>query len=98
MARAVGRTDVPGTRFIHATAMIAYLTPPYLTAIAFVYLFSPNAGLVNRFLRDGLGLGQLTWSVDSMAGLVLLRSLIGWIDLRTLVMTKGTGDDKRHTV
>ena len=49
MAWAVSRTDVPGKPFIHATAMIAYLTPPYLTAIAFVNLFSPNAGLVNRW-------------------------------------------------
>ena len=35
MAWAVSRTDVPAKPFIHATATIAYLTPPYLTAIAF---------------------------------------------------------------
>jgi iron(III) transport system permease protein len=75
MAWAVGRTDVPGRRFIQATAMIAYLTPPYLTAIAFVNLFSPNAGLVNRWLRDVAGLPQLTFNVHSMAGLVLVTVL-----------------------
>ena len=44
LAWAVSRTDVPARRFVHVTALIAYLTPPYLTAIAFVNLFSPNAG------------------------------------------------------
>lgn len=43
MAWAVGRTDVPVKRFVHLTAVIAYITPPYLTAIAFVNLLGPNA-------------------------------------------------------
>jgi len=37
-----------------------------------VNLFSPNAGLVNRFVRDVLGLDALTFNVFSMAGLVLV--------------------------
>ena len=55
LAWAVSRTNVPAKRFIHLTAVVSYLTPPYLTAIAFVNLFSPKAGLVNRFVRDVLG-------------------------------------------
>src|SRR5204863_4483530 len=35
LAWAVSRTNVPGKTFLHLTAMIAYLTPPFLTAIAF---------------------------------------------------------------
>ncbi len=72
LAWAVSRTDVPGKRFLHVTATVAYLTPPFLTAIAFVNLFSPNAGLFNRFVRDVLGLPWLTFDVFSMAGLVLV--------------------------
>src|SRR5262245_65737657 len=53
LAWAVSRTDAPAKPFIHATATIAYLTPPYLTAIAFVNLFSPNAGPVNPATPDG---------------------------------------------
>jgi iron(III) transport system permease protein len=74
LAWAVSRTDVPARRFVHVTALIAYLTPPYLTAIAFVNLFSPNAGLVNRLLRDVLGV-PLTFNVFSMSGLVLVTTL-----------------------
>jgi iron(III) transport system permease protein len=72
LAWAASRTDVPGKRFIHLTATVAYVTPPFLTAIAFVYLFSPNAGLVNRFVRDVLGWPALTFNVFSMPGLVLV--------------------------
>lgn len=75
MAWAVGRTDVPAKKFIHLTAVIAYVTPPYLTAIAFVYLYSPNAGLLNRFAREALSAPALTWNVHSMSGLVLVTVL-----------------------
>ena len=75
LAWAVSRTDVPARRFVHVTALIAYLTPPYLTAIAFVNLFSPNAGLVNRVVRDVLGVPALTFNVFSMSGLVLVTTL-----------------------
>ena len=72
LAWAVSRTNAPARRFIHLTAVVSYLTPPFLTAIAFVNLFSPNAGLVNRFVRDVLGMPVLTFNVFSMAGLVLV--------------------------
>ena len=72
LAWAAARTNAPARRFVHLTAVIAYVTPPYLTAIAFVNLFSPNAGLVNRFVRDELGMPALTFNVFSMSGLVLV--------------------------
>src|SRR5262245_52305914 len=72
LAWAVSRTDIPARRFVHVTALIAYRTPPYLTAIAFVNLFSPNAGLVNRLMRDVVGVPALTFNIFSMAGLVLV--------------------------
>jgi iron(III) transport system permease protein len=72
LAWAVSRTNAPAKRFLHLTAVVAYVTPPFLTAIAFVNLLSPNAGLVNRFVRDVLDLPWLTFNVFSMAGLVLV--------------------------
>src|SRR3989441_3762090 len=72
LAWAVSRTNTPAKRFVYLTAIVAYVTPPFLTAIAFVNLFSPNAGLVNRFVRDVLGAPGLTFNVFSMAGLVLV--------------------------
>jgi iron(III) transport system permease protein len=75
LAWAVSRTDVPGKTLIQFTASLSYLSPPFLTAIAFVYLFSPNAGLINVFLRDIAGLPWLTFNIFSMTGLVLVTVL-----------------------
>ena len=72
LAWTVSRTNAPAKTFLHLTAVVAYVTPPFLTAIAFVNLFSPNAGLVNRLVRDVLGAPWLTLNVFSMAGLVLV--------------------------
>jgi iron(III) transport system permease protein len=75
LAWAVSRTNVPGKRLIQITATLAYLSPPFLTAIAFVNLFSPNAGLLNVFVRDVLGAPWLTFNIFSMKGLVLVTVL-----------------------
>src|SRR5262245_35813742 len=72
LAWAVSRTNVPWKPLITATASLAYLSPPFLTAIAFVNLWGPNAGLVNKFMRDVVGLPWLTCDIFSMAGLVLV--------------------------
>jgi iron(III) transport system permease protein len=72
LAWGVSRTDVPGKALIKVTATLSYLSPPFLTAIAFVYLFSPNAGLINVLVRDVAGLPWLTFNIFSMTGLVLV--------------------------
>jgi len=75
LAWAVARTDVPGKPLMQLTASLSYLSPPFLTAIAFVYLFSPNAGLSNVLMRDVLGLPWLTFNIFSMPGLVIVTVL-----------------------
>jgi iron(III) transport system permease protein len=72
LAWAVARTDVPAKPLLQLTATLSYLSPPFLTAIAFTYLFSPNAGLINVLLRDVAGLPWLTFNIFSMPGLVLV--------------------------
>jgi iron(III) transport system permease protein len=75
MAWAVSRTNVPGPALFRITAMLSYLSPPFLTAIAYVNLFSPNAGLINVLLRDVAGAPWLTFNIFSMSGLVLVTVL-----------------------
>jgi iron(III) transport system permease protein len=72
LAWAVSRTNVPCKPLLQATATLSYLSPPFLTAIAFTYLFSPNAGLINVLMRDVFGLPWLTFNIFSMSGLVLV--------------------------
>lgn len=75
LAWAVSRTNVPAKGFIKFTATASYLSPAFLTAIAYVNLFSPNAGLVNTLVRDVLGMPWATFNIFSMTGLVLVTSL-----------------------
>lgn len=75
LAWAVSRTNVPGKPFIRVTATLSYLSPPFLTAIAFVNLFSPNAGLINHLMREAFGVSWLTFNIFSMKGLVLVTVL-----------------------
>ncbi len=74
LAWAVSRTNVPGKPLIRATATLSYLSPPFLTAIAFVNLFSPNSGLINILLRE-IDASWLTFNIFSMKGLVLVTVL-----------------------
>src|SRR6185312_3476559 len=75
LAWAVARTNLPFKGFVRFTASLSYLSPPFLTAIAFVNLFSPNAGLINAFLRDVVGAPWLVFNIFSMTGLVLVTVL-----------------------
>lgn len=75
LAWAVTRTNVPGKKFIFATATLSYLSPAFLMAIAYVSLFSPNAGIVNRFLIDTLGAPWLTVNIFTMSGLIFVTVL-----------------------
>ena len=72
LAWAVARTNVPGKALIRLTATLSYLSPPFLTAIAFVNLFGPNAGVINKLIHEVLGLPWLTFNIFTMTGLVLV--------------------------
>lgn len=75
LAWAVSRTNVPGKPLIQFTSTLSYLSPPFLTAIAFVNLFSPNAGIVNVFFRDVMGLPEVGFNIFTMSGLVFVTVL-----------------------
>lgn len=75
MAWLVSRTDMPGRRAVWTLVNVAYATPPFLTAIAYVMLLGPNAGLVNRALRAALGLAAPPFDIFSVGGLVFVITL-----------------------
>ncbi len=74
LAWATSRTDLPLKGFVRLTASVAYITPPFLSAIAYVNLFGPNAGIVNQFARDVLGIGTL-FNIFSLQGLIVVTAL-----------------------
>jgi iron(III) transport system permease protein len=75
MAWLVGRTDMPGRRAVWTLVNVAYTTPPFLTAIAYVMLLGPNAGLINRALRAVFGLAEPLFNIFTMGGMVFVITL-----------------------
>src|SRR5262245_13784163 len=73
LAVLVARTDMPLKRFARMTAILAFVSPPWLTAMAYVYLASPNAGFLNQILDQVLGLKL--FNVQSMGGMIFVTAL-----------------------
>jgi iron(III) transport system permease protein len=72
LAWAAARSNVPLRRVIHALVALSYITPPYLTALAYIILLGPDAGYFNRLLRWGLGLEAGPFNVFSMGGIIFV--------------------------
>ena len=51
LAWATARSDMPLRKVVHALVALSYITPPYLTALAYIILLGPDAGQFNRLLR-----------------------------------------------
>ena len=51
LAWAAARTNMPFRRSLQALVALSYITPPYLTAIAYIILLGPDAGYFNRMLQ-----------------------------------------------
>jgi len=69
----VTRTDIPGKPWLRLCTVLAFVSPPWLTAIAYVFLASPNAGLINVVL-NGL-VGVKPFNVQSMTGMIFVSGL-----------------------
>ncbi|MHB0870538.1 MAG: ABC transporter permease [Chloroflexota bacterium] len=74
MAWAVGRTNMPAKGVVRMLAYISYMTPPFLTAIAYVSLLSPNAGMINRLIVTLTGAGQGPFNIFSLWGMIFVTS------------------------
>lgn len=70
LAWLVERTDIPGARVIRTTVLMGLAIPPFMLAIAYLLMFSPEIGLVNRLLGSVLVL-----NVYSLPGMVIVQGL-----------------------
>jgi iron(III) transport system permease protein len=72
LAWATARTDVPFRRTVHALVALTYITPPYLTAIAYIILLGPDAGYFNRALQALFGLSRGPIDIFSLGGVIFV--------------------------
>ena len=75
LAWATARSDMPLRPLIQALVALAYVTPPYLTALAYIILLGPEAGYINRLLRWLLGFETGPLNVFSMGGIIFVIGL-----------------------
>ena len=87
MAWLVARTDLPGRRIIRIMVTASFVTPPFLGAIAYEILASPNSGLVNILYRKLFDLdpSQSLVNIYSFGGLVFVIACFTFPFVFTLV-------------
>eukprot|EP01037_Dinobryon_pediforme_P002155 gene2155-2192_t len=72
LAWAVARSDMPGRQVIHLLVALSYITPPYLTALAYIMLLGPDAGMINRLLRAVFGFSSGPLNIFTMNGVIFV--------------------------
>lgn len=72
LAWATARTDVPLRRLVQTLVAVAYIMPPYLTAIAYIILLGPDAGYFNRILQTLTGTTRGPLNIFSMGGVIFV--------------------------
>ncbi len=72
LAWLIGRTDLIGKKFFRSLFVITYMVPPYVGAMAWLRLLNPNAGTLNVFLRQLLGISSQVGPLNiySVGGLI----------------------------
>ncbi len=71
----VARTDAPFRRVIRTTVTAAYIAPPFLLAIAYVILASPNTGALNTLVVSLFGVERGPFNAYTLPALVFVTSL-----------------------
>jgi iron(III) transport system permease protein len=70
----VARTDTPLKGLIEIAALLPFITPPLIGAVAWALLAAPRTGLINVLARQA-GAGAPVLNIYSMGGLIFVMSL-----------------------
>jgi iron(III) transport system permease protein len=75
IAWGVSRTDMPGKGLVRLLVLGAFITPPYLGAIAWILLAGPNAGWLNRLYQAMTGASEGLLNIYSFPGLTFIIAI-----------------------
>jgi iron(III) transport system permease protein len=70
----VARTDTPLKGLIEIAALLPFITPPLIGAVAWALLAAPRTGLINVLARQ-MGAAAPVLNIYSMSGLIFVMSL-----------------------
>lgn len=68
----VERTDLPGKSLLFTLMSVGLLIPGFASAMGWLFLMHPQIGLVNRWLKEGLGLTEAPFDISTVFGM-------GWV-------------------
>lgn len=74
LAWIVVRTDTPCRGLLEVSALVPFICPPFIGALAWTLLGSPNSGLLNQWAQALLGVPRLV-NMYSLGGMVLVIGL-----------------------
>lgn len=74
LAWAVVRTDMPGRGIVEVAAIVPFISTPFIGALAWILLGSPQVGLVNQFWQFLGGTGALV-NIYSIGGIIFVIAL-----------------------
>ena len=77
LAWIVARTDVRRAGLIEVMAVVPFLLTPFLGALAWVLLASPERGILNVYLMALLGLAGPPFNIYSYGGIIWVLGQIG---------------------
>ncbi|MGV7223004.1 MAG: ABC transporter permease, partial [Nitrospinales bacterium] len=78
MAWAVSRTDIPLKNFIRNFTTVSMVTPPFLGAIAWVFLLGPGAGKFNLLFRFLFNTDATLFNIFSLGGITFVISMYAY--------------------
>jgi iron(III) transport system permease protein len=70
VAWVVERTDAPGGELFHSLALLSFAVPGLLTAMAWIFVLSPNIGWLNTGLKNYLGFSSSPINIYTIAGMI----------------------------
>jgi iron(III) transport system permease protein len=74
IAWAVSRTNMPAKGLVRVLVGVSYITPPFLSSIAYVVLLSPNAGAFNQFVK-AFGFERGPFNAFTLPTMIFVTSL-----------------------
>jgi len=78
VAWAVSRTNMPFKGWIRNLVLASFITPPYLGALAWIFLLGPQAGKLNLLVKDAFGLKQMPFDVFTIEGLIFVTFIYSY--------------------
>ena len=75
MAWAVTRTTMPAKTLVRVLVGVSYITPPFLSAIAYVIILAPNSGVFNRAIVGLFGVERGPFNAFTLPTIIFVTAL-----------------------